>query len=302
VGFGLVALTAFLLVFGSIVRVYGVGLACPDWPLCFGEVVPAYEFKVYLEFGHRVVAGFVSLGFVGLAWHLRRTGALAASPILRVLFPLAALVLLVQVILGGLTVLELLAEWTVASHLTAGNTFCSLLLLIALSLRQMHMPRGRTAIAGWKRGLAALFIVLVPAQIILGGLVSGSHAGLVCATWPSCNGAAWFPSFSGLIGLQLMHRITAYTLLAAAACNVWAQWSQDATRRPALALFVLVCLQATLGIANVFLRLPMEVTLLHSAGAAAILLNTAWLNFEAWVSPLDETLDVMTLVTASEAS
>ena len=53
----LVAATAFLIVFGASVRVHGAGLACPDWPLCFGEVVPAIDFQVGLEFGHRVIAG-----------------------------------------------------------------------------------------------------------------------------------------------------------------------------------------------------------------------------------------------------
>ena len=62
---GLTAVTYVLLVFGSAVRVHGAGLACPDWPLCFGEVIPALDFQVFMEWGHRVLAGLVSLGFSG---------------------------------------------------------------------------------------------------------------------------------------------------------------------------------------------------------------------------------------------
>ena len=62
----LVTTTYVLLVFGASVRVHGAGLACPDWPLCFGEVIPTLNFEVGLEWGHRVLAGLISLGFLGL--------------------------------------------------------------------------------------------------------------------------------------------------------------------------------------------------------------------------------------------
>ncbi len=281
----LVAITAFLLVFGSTVRVHGAGLACPDWPLCFGEVVPAYDFKVYLEFGHRVVAGLVSLGFVGLGGWLWRRGDLADSGLLRGLFAVAAVVLATQVVLGGLTVLELLAEWTVASHLLAGNTFAVLLLLIQRALSAREAPVARDVLAPAARASAVALAVLLPTQLALGGLVAGSHAGLACGTWPSCNGAGWFPTFSGLVGLQVTHRVVAYTLAVAVVVNAGLHAGNPRSRRPAFALVALVALQIAVGVANVWLRLPMEVTLLHSAGAAALMLTTAWLHDETWRAP-----------------
>lgn len=283
----LVALTAFLLVFGSTVRVHGAGLACPDWPLCFGEVVPAYDFKVYLEFGHRVVAGFVSLGFVGVGVALARTGLFRRRRDLLGLWVAAAAVLGVQVVLGGLTVLELLAEWTVASHLVTGNTFAALLLALALGVAAPARLEG-AATGTVARALAAAALLMVPFQIVLGGLVAGSHAGLACGTWPSCNGAGWFPTLQGLVGLQVVHRITAYTLAGLVFANLAAHWRHPAARRPALLMSVVVLIQIAIGVANVLLRLPMEVTLLHSAGAAALFLSTTWLQHVVWRSPLAE--------------
>jgi heme A synthase len=81
-----------------------------------------------------------------------------------------------------------------------------------------------------------------------------------------------------------MHRAMAYTLLAAALVNALAQ--RGAARRPAWLLLGVVSLQATLGVVNVMLRLPVEVTLLHSAGAAASLLSTTWLLSESWRAPV----------------
>src|ERR1700760_1820611 len=54
-----------LIVLGGAVRALNAGLACPDWPLCFGDYVPDFHPQVYLEFIHRVLAG--SIGFATLA-------------------------------------------------------------------------------------------------------------------------------------------------------------------------------------------------------------------------------------------
>lgn len=288
----LVGLTAFLLVFGSTVRVHGAGLSCPDWPLCFGQVVPEYEFRVYLEFGHRVVAGFVSLGFVGLWVAAARQGRLAREPWIAALFWLAALTLATQVVLGGLTVLELLAEWTVASHLLAGNTFCALLLAIALGLREQDVGRGRVEAGMGERLMATGLVLLVPAQLVLGGLVAGSHAGLACGTWPSCNGAGWFPTFEGPVGLQVTHRVVAYVIAGWVLVNAAVQARGGVARAPALVLVVLVGLQIVVGVANVWLRLPVEVTLAHSAGAAAILLTSSWQLVAVWRAPTRISVDL----------
>ncbi len=281
----LVACTFVLIVFGASVRVHGAGLACPDWPLCFGEVIPPIDFGVALEFGHRVLAGSISLGFaavLGLVFVRREE----AGRLPLVLGAIASVVLLVQVILGGLTVLELLAEWTVTSHLLAGNTFCMLLLLLSLSLREAASPVVREAVTPMVRAATIGMAVLLPIQLALGGLVASSYAGLACGTWPTCDGTTWFPTWSGLVGLQLAHRVMAYALLGMAVVGVAVTRARGRTGRAALLMFVLVLLQAVIGIANVMLRLPVEVTLAHSAGAAALWLATAWANWEALRAPL----------------
>jgi len=281
----LVGVTFVLLIVGASVRVNGAGLACPDWPLCFGKVIPPMDLGVAFEFGHRVLAGAVSIGYLVLVALMVRARQQVGRPLL-LLAGLGLAVLVTQVVLGGLTVLELLAEWTVASHLLAGNLFCVTLLLLALGLREQARPITRTPVSVALRVFAVLMAFALPTQLVLGGFVSSSHAGLACGTWPTCDGVTYFPTFAGLVGLQLMHRIVAYGLLGLAVVGVVLTRGKGRAGRVTGVLLALVLVQAALGVANVLLTMPVEVTLAHTAGAAALMLTVGWLNWEAWRAPL----------------
>jgi cytochrome c oxidase assembly protein subunit 15 len=273
-----------LIVLGALVRAHGAGLACPDWPLCFGELVPRFDFHVAFEWGHRLVAGSVSVVFVVLSLLALRTRAL--RDVTQGLILLAAGLLAMQVVLGGLTVLHLLAAWTVTSHLVTGNAFAATLLVISRRLAERaHPPRPRAALGDgvrWAVGAVALCLGL---QIVLGGLVSSHYAGLACPDWPSCMDGRFFPGFEGALGLHLAHRANAYLLLVALGALAWVarrEPSLAAASRAALALGVL---QAAIGVANVWLRIPVEVTALHSAGAAGLVLLTTELARRTFAAP-----------------
>ena len=51
------------------------------------------------------------------------------------------------------------------------------------------------------------------AQIVLGGLVASSYAGLACPDWPTCNGGLWVPTLDGTVGLHVLHRFNGYAFL-----------------------------------------------------------------------------------------
>ena len=274
----------FLLIFGSSVRVNGAGLACPDWPACFGQVVPAMDWGIALEWGHRAVAAVISILFAGLLWSIARRPDLRRDVVPWAVA--AGCALSVQVILGGLTVLHLLAEWTVSSHLLVGNAFSAMVSIVALRLSERVRPVQREGVRPVLRRLAGLLLALVAVQIFLGGWVSSSHAGLVCPNWPECRENSFFPQWSGLVGLHLVHRLTAYALLALAIVVAYLSWSNARIRRYACGVVGVVVAQAVLGVANVMLRLPVEVTLLHSAGAASLVLAAAWLFDELCRSPV----------------
>lgn len=275
----LAAVTWGLLVFGATVRVHGAGLSCPDWPLCFGRAIPELNFQVFLEWGHRVLAGTISVGFLGLA------GVVLARPELRakagVLCGVSLAVLLTQIVLGGLTVLQLLAFWSVTLHLVTGNLFLLSLLTIA-SVLDPHPVAGSAVATGLAKAVAGMWLV----QLALGGLVSSNYAGLACTEWPTCNGGVWFPAWSGIVGLQLAHRAGAYVLFALAAGLAWTGRTGPASGITR-AVFAVVLAQVVLGVTNVLLEMPVEVAVLHSALADLIGITavTAMLRLHAGAAP-----------------
>ncbi len=267
----------FLIVVGSVVRTTGSGLACPDWPLCHGRLIPPFQFNVLIEWFHRLLALVVSVMLAStVVWVFARRAVRAR---LAGLATLAVLLLAAQILLGALTVWKLLSPAIVGSHLAVALLLFTTLLLLALAAD--HEARRRSP--DWERAevtprprrllpLFGLAATLTYAQAVLGGAVSTNHAGLVCPDWPTCNGV-WFPPMEGLVGLQMSHRFGAY-LLVVVMIVLFARTRRvaDAGVRAAAQMTLSFTLaQVVFGVSNVFLGTPVWLSAVHLATAAAIL-------------------------------
>jgi len=266
-----------LIVVGSIVRTTGSGLACPDWPLCHGRLIPPLQFNILIEWFHRLLALIVGLGLLATAaWTWARA---EGHPQQRVRARLGGLAVasialyLSQALLGALTVWKLLDPNVVSAHLAVGLLLFATLLTLGLSARQAARDDARPSPR--RAGLLPLFAVATAAiwvQAVLGGMVSTNHASLACPDWPTCNGR-WLPEFTGLVGLQMAHRFGAYLLIALLAwVAVRAGSAPDVTTRNlGRVMFLLVLAQGAIGVANVLLGIPVWVSALH-LGTATLLL------------------------------
>ncbi|MCP4905782.1 MAG: heme A synthase [bacterium] len=282
--FALAGVTYILIVLGALVRAHGAGLSCPDWPLCFGEVIPPFNFKIAFEWGHRVLAGSVGLAFLALGLLTLRLPELGER--MRLSLFVATLLLAVQIVLGGLTVLELLASWTVTSHLVTGNAFALAVVLLGRRLSRLSAvdPSPTPADSG-QRAMTSLAGALLALQIVLGGLVSSHYAGLVCPDWPTCMNGEFFPTWTGIQGLHLFHRSLGYAAALAIAAAAWRARSHPGSRRWLAVAAVFALAQVGVGVANVLLRLPVEITALHSALAAGLVCSVGVGVREVWRGP-----------------
>jgi heme o synthase len=216
------ALAMGLIVLGGVVRITGSGMGCGEhWPRCHGQWFPPLDLATLIEIGHRWAAALVSLLVLATAvtaWRRHR-----AEPGLRNPATLALILLVVQVLLGAVTVKLALPPWVVITHLA--NAMILLAVLIVTALRAgtaaqkdessaplpnaplQRNPRhaGHTLVLG-TAGLG--FVV-----ILLGANVANLHVGLLCLGFPLCNGSLMPPTVL-LPWLPWAHRFLAFAFLA----------------------------------------------------------------------------------------
>lgn len=253
--------TLLLMAVGSATRVMNAGLACPDWPLCYGQLVPTRQMnlQVFLEWFHRLDAGLIGISAIalsGLSWWYRQQ----LPKWLPWATTFALFLIFFQGILGGLTVTQLLRFDIVTAHLGTALLFFSTLIIIGTAL----MPYQSTGAVGKLSWLSLSAAILVYLQSILGGLV-GSRWAL-----HQCFG-----------GAQLCNVMNAHIfgVLPPTLATITLVWFARKTpglhgtlRTLANAATILVGCQILLGIATLKLHLQVEpLTVTHQAVGASLL-------------------------------
>jgi len=263
-----------LIVLGAGVRIGDAGLACPDWPRCFGKFIPPFDLKVFLEWFHRVVAMGVGVLELAIAVIIFSKTRLRNS--LGILVIISLLLFGVQALLGRQTVTELLRFDIVTSHLLGGYLLFGLNLLIFYRLR-IHYERTDLSTKlrlslHWLKwsfpGLTGLALF----QTLLGGMVSSNYAGLACPDFPTCQGS-WWPGLGGLIGIHFNHRLFAFGLLFLTVIVSFFAIQMKPTFwiRKLLGITCgLLAVQILWGIGMIFTSINPALALLHSATALGI--------------------------------
>ncbi len=308
----LLAITVVVL--GAYVRLSDAGLGCPDWPGCYGtmsvpesqsaithaqEAFPDKPFvahKAWKEMIHRYVAGslgllVLSLGFLG--WKTKKY--INVSPWLP-----TALVFIVgfQAMLGMWTVTLLLKPVIVSAHLLGGMTTLAILTWIAhrhfgtIVGDMVESPILRFAVRG------ALLIIF--AQIFLGGWTSTNYAALACTDFPTCHGE-WMPTMDfgtafhwvrelgktangqplelpAFVAIQWAHRVGAAVTFFYLGTLAMMLLRNQRLKSFGWLLLTLLLVQISLGIGNLILHLPLILAVGHNMGAALLLLTIVMIN------------------------
>ena len=179
-----VALIA-LVVIGGATRVMEAGLACPDWPLCYGSFLPGRQMnlQVFLEWFHRLDAFFVGIVLItqfvlSLLWSKTLPKWLPWT------YGFLTFLVVFQGFLGALTVLQLLPSLIVMAHLAVAFT----LVAIMSGVTQQLLSPGKSIFPLWLRSFGFLSLFSVVAQSLLGSRVATSWAAQRCLDLgDSCN-------------------------------------------------------------------------------------------------------------------
>lgn len=270
---------ALISVTGSVVRVTSSGLGCPTWPQCVpGSMVPVARPEVAalhqaIEFGNRTLSGIV--GIIALACFV---AAWRSRPHRRRLVLLALVMpvgVVVQAVLGGMTVLVGLRWWSVSIHFMASAILIWLAAYLVKVAGEGDEPARLVVTPGMRRLLVALTIVGA-AMLVAGTMVTGAGPNAGDASTPRLN----LPIDALAQGHAML--VTAYVCLLA----VFGWWMRRArpTRglvRAYVAACVVVVLQGALGFTQYALGAPGYMVVLHVLGATLVIIVTAMLWGEA---------------------
>lgn len=217
------AATFLLVAVGGAVRATDSGLACPDWPFCYGKLIPRQAdippetgytlWNVWLEHSHRLLASVVGLLVLALAvWAVARFRDRRD-----LLWPavVAFVVVCLQGALGAFVVLEQLLAELVTAHLGTAMLLVGLLLWLSVAAGPAAQRVGGARDRRFAWGATAV-AALAYLQILIGGHVTGIGAGLVWTTFPLMDGSLLPEIASEAAGYHVAHRWFAVVVLAAA--------------------------------------------------------------------------------------
>ena len=256
---------------GGLVRITGSGLGCPDWPRCDGDsFVPttgvAEGWHAAIEFGNRLLTFAVLATALGVLWELRRAGRIRPMPpvVTRTAWLLPAGVL-VQALIGGVTVLTGLHWWTVSVHFMASMALIGVAVVLVDLVRTdaadptdvAPAPRGPARAATAVTGVA--FLVLLLGTFVT---AAGPHGG--DATAPRLVIDLRLLAIAHADGVWLLLGLTVATLLVARHAE------QPRLARALAVLLAISIAQGGVGYLQYALGIPEGLVSLHLLGATLV--------------------------------
>lgn len=283
--------TVVLVLAGSMVTSTDSGLSVPDWPTTYGWnmfTFPPSKWVggIFYEHGHRLIAslvGFLTIVLAAWLWFgdprrwLRRLGVAALGAVI------------LQGVLGGLTVLFFLPTAISTAHAGLAEIFFCLTVAIALFTSRSWIE-GYGGVAGVDdrrlRQVATATTTIVYAQILVGATMRHSGAGLAIPDFPLMFGHLWPTHWNAGIAIHFAHRVGALVVVTAVIATVahilYHHRGRNELTRPAVLIVALVSVQVTLGALNVLSRLDVWINSLHVVCGALVLATSLVITLRAW--------------------
>ena len=277
----LLGATIGLVVIGVIVRATDSGMGCPDWPLCYGQLIPpttdsgdVIAYKAWLEWIHRAIAamiGLIVLAVVALALrNLKDRRSLQGASI-----ALLALVLF-QAWLGRQTVLESNSGASVTAHLASAMAF------VGLQVWVLARSGYAETLGGIRRASGSVVAPIVAAGaiyalLLFGSNVTGTDTGLLYPDWPLMGGTL-FPPITELSTPMILHRYATAIVALILISAIWIvrreKGSPARVRQLLTYAAAVFAVQCVIGAVQIFTKLAPWTQTLHVALATVIWILT----------------------------
>ena len=286
------ACTALLIFAGGMVTSTGSGLSVPDWPNTYGSFMFTFPLEkwvggIFYEHTHRLIASAVGFLILVLAVWLWRAEPRA---VVRRLGFVALAAVIVQGLLGGITVLWYLPDAISIAHASLAQLVFCLTTSIAL-FTSPGWKRGYSGVAldaGTLRNVALATTCGVYLQIVVGATMRHTDAGLAIPDFPLAFGQLIPPHWDAKIAIHFAHRIGAVIvtlLIVTSAAHVLSRLRhRSELTRPAVLLLALLPVQITLGAITVLGGKPHVINSLHVVTGASILVTSLILTLRAYRS------------------
>lgn len=279
---------------GGLVHATGSGLACPDWPLCFGQYFPDMTGAVLYEHSHRIIAGFTGV----LVW---LTGIVSwfddrRTPGQRWLLGSGMILIVIQALVGGLTVIWRLPSWVSTTHFILAQSTFVLLVVVSWSMMKQNESSPNYSVTRFTTGehkwIAGITMFLIAVQMVVGAWLRhigspGAPLGNLCKPFPFCE-PAWINYMTDYFHFYYVwHRILAVLVTVSIVIMAWV-FREYRNRIPAcyyLAWIAVagVFVQILLGALTVQTSLAVVPATLHLATADIMLVALLVINLELWL-------------------
>jgi cytochrome c oxidase assembly protein subunit 15 len=282
------AFTVLLIAAGGMVTSTGSGLAVPDWPNSYGWFMFSFPLEkmvggIFYEHGHRLIAstvGFLTIILAVWTWMVdprRWVGWVGVAA-------LSAVIL--QGLLGGITVLLLLPAPVSIGHAGLAQVFFCLTVTLAVVTSRGWNSRVPPVDDAMLRRVALATTILIYSQIIMGATMRHIGAGLAIPDFPLAFGSLLPPVWSAPIAVHFAHRLGAILVTCAILATAGHVWSHHGgrreLRRPALLLVLLVAVQLTLGAFVVWSGLQPVLNTAHVVNGALVLATSLVLTLRSF--------------------